>query len=96
MDIIDEVRAAVAKTLNIPAAEITPETRLEDIGLNSLEVMEVIFELESKFGIEIPLDPEALAADKTGAGKRVGGLPFDTIAQVASAIEQHIGEKPAS
>jgi acyl carrier protein len=100
MDIVAQVREAVAKTLNIPAADITPDTRLDDIGLNSLEVMEVIFELEQKLGIDIALDPEILAADKAGGGTRSGGLQFDTIAQVASAIAQYIaanpGAKPAS
>jgi acyl carrier protein len=86
MDIIGEVRQAVAKALDVPTDDIAPEMRLADIGLNSLDVMEVIFELEQKFGIDIPIELED--------GKR--DLPFETIADVATAIKQHLGAKPVS
>jgi len=88
MDIIDEVRQVVATALKVPAAQITPESRLEDIGLNSLDVIEVIYELEEKFGIDIPLEPEG--------GEPGKGLPFETLAEVAAAIEQRIDAKRAS
>ena len=95
MDVIDEVRQAVAKALNIPAAEIKPETRLDELGMNSLDMMEVIFEMEQRFGIDIPLEQETPASDQTG-GKAPNNLPFETIADVAGAVTQHIGTKPAS
>jgi acyl carrier protein len=94
MDVIDEVRQAVAKALNIPATEIKSETRLDELGMNSLDVMEVIFEMEQRFGIDIPLEQENRPADQ--AGKGTNNLPFETIADVADAITQHIGAKPAS
>ena len=95
MEIVEQVRQSVAKTLKISADEITPDTRLDEIGLNSLEVMEVIFELEEKLGIEIPLEAQDLAAGKTGGEKRSDALPFETVADVASAIRPYLGARPA-
>jgi acyl carrier protein len=35
---------------------ITPEAKLEDLGLDSLDLIEVIFEVEETFEIRIPQD----------------------------------------
>jgi acyl carrier protein len=84
----------VAKALNIPAAEVKPETRLDELGMNSLDVMEVIFEMEERFGIDIPLEQETRGSEQ--AGSSTNKLPFETIGDVASAVTQHIGAKPTS
>ena len=93
MDIIDEVRQVVADTLKLPLAEIAPDTRLGDLGVNSLDVIEVVFALEERFGIEIPL-----AADENKGGRHdpSSNLPFETIAEVANAVRQLVDAKPAS
>jgi len=42
-------------SLGVPADRITPEARLvEDLEISSLDRIELIFELESAFEIEIP------------------------------------------
>jgi len=94
MEIIDEVRQAVAKALDVPIEDVAPDARLAGIGLNSLDVMEVIFELEQKFGIDIPLEFDEAASGNAGGSKRE--MPYETIAEVANAIAQHIGAKPPS
>ena len=95
MEIIDEVRQAVAKAVNMPVEDIAPDARLADIGLNSLDMLEVIFELEQKFGIDIPLELKEKTSGHAAGNKR-GDMPFETIAEVASAIAQHIGAKSGS
>ena len=92
MEIIDEVRQVVAKALKVPFEQVKPDSRLADIGLNSLDVIEIIFELEEKFGIDIPLNPEGGASDPA-AGR---SLPFDTLTDVAAAIKTHVDAKRTS
>jgi acyl carrier protein len=92
MEIIDEVRQAVAKAVNVPIEDIDPDARLADIGLNSLDMLEVIFELEEKFGIDIPVEFKEKTSGQAGGSKR-GDMPFQTIAEVASAVAQHMGAK---
>ena len=48
------VKCAVA-TLGVEAAQVTREARFaEDLDADSLDVVELVMELEEEFGIEIP------------------------------------------
>ena len=97
MEIIDEVRQVIAKTLKIPSDELTPETRLEDIGAESLDVIEIVFELEEKFGISIPFqanDGGRVRSD--GAQIEPSQMEFRTIGEVANAVKALVEAKAAS
>ena len=51
----EEIKAIIVKHLKIDPAKITDTTNLqEDLGADSLDLVEIIMELENKFGIEIP------------------------------------------
>lgn len=53
----EKVRAAIAKQLDIDEAQITPESKLiEDLKADSLDVVELIMDLEQEYGVEIPDD----------------------------------------
>ena len=50
----EKVRGMIAEQLQVSAESITPETRLvEDLKADSANVMVMILELESNFGIEV-------------------------------------------
>ena len=48
------VTSIIAKTISCNIEDITPETKLESLGLTSLDVITVLFDLEEAFDIEIP------------------------------------------
>ena len=51
----EQIVAMIADQLAKDPASVTPETRLiEDLKADSLEVVEMIMELEDKFSIRIP------------------------------------------
>lgn len=51
----EEIKAILVKHLKIDPAKITETTNLqEDLGADSLDLVEIIMEIETKFGIEIP------------------------------------------
>ena len=59
MAIIDEVREVVVEQLNVSPDEVKEESKFaEDLGADSLDVVELVMALEEKFDIEIP-DEEA-------------------------------------
>ena len=50
----EKVRGMIAEQLQVNAANITPETRLvEDLKADSANIMVMILELETEFGIEV-------------------------------------------
>jgi acyl carrier protein len=75
MALIEEVKEVVAEQLNVNADDIKEESKfVEDLGADSLDVVELIMELEEKFDIEIPdADAEKIA----------------TVGDVIKYIEEH-------
>ena len=98
MAIVDEVRQIIAQTLRVPIEQLTPDTRLDDIGAASLDVIEIVFELEEKFGISIPFNPDegSPSGRSAQAPNEAGDLSFQTIGQVASAVKSLVDAKRAS
>ena len=53
------VKEIIAKELEVEAKQLTPEARfIEDLGADSLDIVELVMELEEEFSIENP-DEEA-------------------------------------
>jgi acyl carrier protein len=50
----EKVKKVIAKQLGIGEEEIQENTTFEDLGIDSLEIFEVIMALEDEFDIEIP------------------------------------------
>ena len=108
MAIIDDVRSIIAKSLNIPVDQLTPDKRLDELGAESLDVIEIVFALEEKYDIAIPLqgsDATRVSASAKGDGKNNGSdksesrdkganeLPFTTVGDVAEMVEQLVAVK---
>ncbi len=57
MALFDDVKAIVVEQLNVNADEVKEESKfVEDLGADSLDVVELVMALEEKFDIEIPDD----------------------------------------
>jgi acyl carrier protein len=54
--VAEKVIATLASVKRIPAEKITLGTKLEDLGIDSLDVFTMLFELENAFKISIPDD----------------------------------------
>ncbi|MBQ3573746.1 MAG: acyl carrier protein [Clostridia bacterium] len=50
---IEKVRETVAEQLGMDINEISADTTFEDLGIDSLDTVELMMELEDVFGIEI-------------------------------------------
>jgi acyl carrier protein len=56
MTIFERLQAIVAKKYSLDPATITPESTLESLGLDSLDLIELLFDVEDDFGIRVPQD----------------------------------------
>jgi len=71
---IDKVTELLAAQLNVAQGKIKPESRLiEDLGADSLDMIEMLMALEENFGISVP---DEKAAD------------LKTVADIAAFIDE--------
>ncbi len=53
-DIRQQVRVIVAEQAMIEVSEVSPESTMEDLGLDSLGLVEIVFAIEEEFGVSVP------------------------------------------
>ena len=49
-----------AKQLELDASEITPDSTFESLGIDSLDVVEMVMDLESELGIELEMEDQKI------------------------------------
>ena len=49
-----------AKQLELDAEEITPDSTFESLGIDSLDIVEMIMDLESELGVELDLEDQKI------------------------------------
>jgi acyl carrier protein len=77
----DTVFGIIAKEANIEVSKITLESTLKELDIQSLDAVQIIFEIEDHFKITLPdRDPN-----------------FDTesVKGLVDAVEKLVGDKPA-
>ena len=47
------VQQMIAKKLNIDPVDVKPDSKLTELGLDSLDTVDIIFEAEDRFGIKV-------------------------------------------
>lgn len=72
---IEDIIAVVAGETGIDPKLIDTDTPVADLGISSLDLIETIFKLESRFGIEIPND-----GPLNNTGVTVGALIDEVLA----------------
>ena len=56
-DIAEQVKSIIVDELGVDAAEVTPDaTFQQDLGADSLDIVELMMQLENEFGVKIPED----------------------------------------
>ena len=53
-----------AKQLELDIAEITPDATFESLGIDSLDVVEMIMDLESELGVELEMEDQKISTFK--------------------------------
>lgn len=79
-DIDKNTIEVIAKYSGLKVEEITRETQLDEIGVNSLELVDVVMDVEEMYDIEVDLN----AAEATDALKSVGDI-LDAIRALVAA-----------
>lgn len=66
MSVVEKVNSIIVEQLGVDADEVTPEASFtDDLGADSLDIVELVMAFEEEFGIEIPDED----AEKIGSVK---------------------------
>ena len=73
-----KVKEIIAKELEVDVKQLTPEAKfIEDLGADSLDIVELVMALEEEFGLDIPDED----ADK-----------LKTVGDAMNYLHQHAGK----
>ena len=81
--VASDVVEIIAKKIRVDKPNVELSDRLEDLGFESLDAVEMIFDLEEKFDILIPYN----------ANTDHSRTEFDTVGDVVRAIETLVAQK---
>lgn len=59
----DAIAKVIAERTDIDVSEIKPESKFVDLGIDSLDTVDMIMSLEDEIGIEIELDKKVETVD---------------------------------
>jgi acyl carrier protein len=88
---IEDIIAVVAGETGVDPKLIDAAKPVADLGISSLDLIETIFKLESRFGIEIPND-----GPLNNTGVTVGTLIDEVLALLDRAAGGNSQAKPAA
>lgn len=83
-DVADRVTRIIAEQALIEPDLIRPETTLDDLGLDSLALVEVVFAIEEAFDVSVPFN--ANEPDKSE-------FDISTVGQIIAGVKQLIAAK---
>lgn len=85
-DIQDRVIRIIAEQALLDESDVTPESTLGDLGIDSLGLVESIFAIEEAFDISVPFN-----ANDPSAGQ----FDISTVGSITAAIEDLVAQKTA-
>ena len=56
----EKLKSYAARQLELDASEIRPDSTFESLGIDSLDVVEMIMDLESELGVELELEDQKI------------------------------------
>jgi len=80
MTTFDKVQTIFVKKYDLPAERIVPEATLESLGLDSLDLIELLFEVEEEFNIRVPQEG-------------VAGVRSATVQQIVDSVDKLVAEE---
>ena len=56
----EKLKSYAARQLELDASDITPDSTFESLGIDSLDVVEMIMDLETELGVELELEDQKI------------------------------------
>jgi acyl carrier protein len=79
MSTLVTVQEMLMAEFDLKADQVAPESRLAELGIDSLATLELLFKLEERFGLDLNSDP----------------TPVETVGDIASEVDRMLSLKVA-
>jgi acyl carrier protein len=79
MNTLATVQEMLVAEFELAADRVAPESRLAELGIDSLATLEFLFKLEEKFSLDLNSDP----------------TPVETVADIAAEVDRMLAKKVA-
>jgi acyl carrier protein len=79
MNTLATVQEMLIAEFELAADRVAPESRLAELGIDSLATLEFLFKLEEKFSLDLNSDP----------------TPVETVADIAAEVDRMLAKKVA-
>jgi acyl carrier protein len=86
VDIENDIIDIVAAQAKVDRATLKRDSRLSELDLQSIDIIELIFAIEDKFDISVPYSPNDLNS---------AGISFETVGDLVKAVERLTAEQHA-
>ena len=83
-DVAEKIITILRKNMRNPEKEITLDTKLTDLEIESLDLAVIVFDIEDTFGIQIPYNANEEVVD------------FATVGSVVERVKAVLAEQKAS
>ena len=77
MNLLEQVQSMLEQQFGLPREQLAPDQALSELGIESLSMIEFMFDLENAFGIELTSDAP----------------PPQTVADIVAAVEAALKRK---
>ena len=77
MSTLATVQEMLKAEFDLSAEQVAPESKLADLGIDSLATLEFLFKLEEHFALDLNSDP----------------TPVETVADIASEVDRLLAQK---
>jgi acyl carrier protein len=97
MEIIDEIKHVISKSLKVPVDQLKDDSKLEELGAESLDVIEIVFQIEEKFNVDITMraSKNSLIVGAEKDDKQLDEVALMTIGDIARAVKLLVESKGA-
>ena len=86
-EVLEKVAEIIAEQAMVDADTIKPETTVEELGLDSLALVEVVFGIEEAFDVSVPYN-----ANDPGDSD----FKLDTVSEIVAGVEHLISQKDSA
>jgi acyl carrier protein len=86
MTVEDTVRGIIAEQAGLDLADVSLESSLESLGVDSLGVVEAIFAIEEAFDISVPFNANA---------PQESGFDLTSVRTISAAVQKLIDQQAA-